>query len=1482
MKTTSGRVMRVFISSTFRDMFEEREQLEKFVFPKLRAVCREHRIFFSDVDLRWGVTEEQVKSGELLPTCFAEIEACNYFIGILGERYGTTAQKFMPHVLDQYPWLAAYEDRSYTELEMLYAVLNSPRRIEQAFFYFRSPDHPQSKTHGAADEQERHKQAALKQSIEVAGVHLRENYQSAEQFAEWITEDLQKAIEQDFTSKADRSPDEDPLSDMDEQLRGFVVRPAVMSQLDDFLARTTKQLDLTAQDTNVILALIGPSGNGKSALLVNWVAAHPQHKVAAVFIGSRPETTQPDNILGGLIRQLEHLFGLQPPQEELVLSPHAKLVATLTRASHLGSVVLILDGLDKLDNEAQNLLWLPNPLPANVHLIIASRECQAVEILRQRTIETLVLPALSTDEKRAIATAYLELYGKRLDTTLLSKVISASQTESPLFLQVLLNDLRLFALGTGQPVEWLQLRIDENLTAQTVDDLFERILARFETDYGHQRPDLVKETVCALWAAHQGLSEDELLDFLSHPTSIVWSPFFAALRELLVNRGGLYTLAYSDLFQAIQDRYLPQASEQQAAYQNLAAFFARRSLDERQVIELPHLYTKLAAWDALYNWIAVPQNFSLTWLTDRLLVKTIWKNLEDHSSYRMSDAYRAIIDEPEKYGHIESDRDFKSVADDVGLLLAELGHVSEAQLLRSRQEKNLRQEQNYYRLIPILNELGLTYLNKGQYADAMRAFNEKLRYCQQKGDPLWLSTTFGNIGLIALVVGDYMHALMNLQEQERIERGAISLFDSPDHQLSHGNASSAIGDVLYIMDEITAALEFNSDALESFRRANARPHYAAALVRRGRLYLELKRWNEAQKDFQTALSLLEDVQEVEALKAQWEALMGLGRALERLHEKKIVPVYTRAVEVAKRLQSSSRYVESYVALVRFGATLGGEAFIEGEPNIRQLAQACFTNGSIESLARIYDVLGSLQVSRYSKRFRLSKEGYQAALVYFANLEKLYQQQKTTPTPLSIQHWIKSLEGQLYVLTFMKHRAIQPVPNTDYDRDIPLVSQKLARARHAVYETKRAFPKAHQAIRLGQIEQANSILNRVQKYADILEGSSEWSLYTQLRGSLFELQGYLQGQAEDCETAFDSFNRAADIYREAGIPHAELRMIREVARMHQKMTDLDYPNRNPARADELTHLMEQIISKYESHPWFETSDFGVLALLIQNQASFLFQKQDWLGALSVAQKSERYQRLALEMWPETSEQGLGFSLWIQGVGYEETGDLEMAVRCFTHAIERFSPYRDELEEYLSACEMRRFRLLLEIDFRNGFDKSQLKAFETKNADTFRLFDQGDLPKALEILNEMEAKAEALHSRAWKYQALMGQVVIYQNGFLALSQAEDNETALWVAEEMLACYEIMDESYGILNGKIFMAQILQRMTRYQDAVALLDEAEQGAQQGLYRVQQRNIQRQKRGLLTEWIKVEKANGVDTIRLEDLLKAVPDPDRIDQIRDL
>ena len=55
---STWKTVRVFISSTFRDMQAERDHLVRFVFPRLRQHLLPRRIHLVDVDLRWGVTSE--------------------------------------------------------------------------------------------------------------------------------------------------------------------------------------------------------------------------------------------------------------------------------------------------------------------------------------------------------------------------------------------------------------------------------------------------------------------------------------------------------------------------------------------------------------------------------------------------------------------------------------------------------------------------------------------------------------------------------------------------------------------------------------------------------------------------------------------------------------------------------------------------------------------------------------------------------------------------------------------------------------------------------------------------------------------------------------------------------------------------------------------------------------------------------------------------------------------------------------------------------------------------------------------------------------------------------------------------------------------------------------------------------------------------------------------------------------------------------
>ncbi len=153
------RSIRVFISSTFRDMQAEREELVKRVFPELRRRCEERGVAWSEVDLRWGVTDEEKAEGAVLPICLAEIERSRpYFIGLIGDRYGWIPDEIDVDLRTRESWLDGVTGRSVTELEILHGVLNDPTMAGHAFFYLRDPAWARSQP---AEEQATYLEAAI-------------------------------------------------------------------------------------------------------------------------------------------------------------------------------------------------------------------------------------------------------------------------------------------------------------------------------------------------------------------------------------------------------------------------------------------------------------------------------------------------------------------------------------------------------------------------------------------------------------------------------------------------------------------------------------------------------------------------------------------------------------------------------------------------------------------------------------------------------------------------------------------------------------------------------------------------------------------------------------------------------------------------------------------------------------------------------------------------------------------------------------------------------------------------------------------------------------------------------------------------------------------------------------------------------------------------------------------------------------------------
>jgi hypothetical protein len=252
-KKPIDRVIRVFVSSTFADMHAEREELVKRVFPELRRRCDSRGVVWSEVDLRWGVTDEQKAEGKVLPICLAEIQKCRpYFIGLLGERYGWVPDAIDPELAEAKPWLRNQAGRSVTELEILHGVLNDPAMAEHSFFYFRNPAYPA--TLPAAQRAKfvdeaavaKTKLLALKEQIRHAShdgklkCAPRENYADPKALAELVRKDLGDVIDRLFPKGSEPDTLTREAADHEAWARSrqrvYVPREAYFRRLDEHAA----------------------------------------------------------------------------------------------------------------------------------------------------------------------------------------------------------------------------------------------------------------------------------------------------------------------------------------------------------------------------------------------------------------------------------------------------------------------------------------------------------------------------------------------------------------------------------------------------------------------------------------------------------------------------------------------------------------------------------------------------------------------------------------------------------------------------------------------------------------------------------------------------------------------------------------------------------------------------------------------------------------------------------------------------------------------------------------------------------------------------------------------------------------------------------------------------------------------------------------------------------------------------------------------
>jgi tetratricopeptide (TPR) repeat protein len=715
------RTMRVFVSSTFRDMQADREELVKRVFPQLRKRCEQRGVIWGEVDLRWGVTDEQRAERQVLPICLAEIQHCRpYFIGLLADRYGWIPDDIDANLAATEPWLNGFKGRSVTELEVLHGVLNNPEMAAHAYFYFRDPRYVDSlpaenqpyfgdaptreetdllgpvEANRLADSR-KERLADLKTRIRASGFPVREDYPDPRSLGDLVLRDLTEVIDRLFPEGSEPAP-------LDREAAGHEAFARQRARVYIGRPQYYERLDAHARGDGPPLVIVGEPGSGKSALLANWViktraAAQPDTAVLSErrflaglptsdpppaapvvlshFVGATAASTDWTATLRRIIADLQRQAGIE---QSIPDTPDALRVA-FANSLHLAAaktrVILVIDALDQFEDrdDALVLPWLPEELPANVRLVVATLPGVWLDELSRRQWPVLRVEPLRPAERQRLIVDHLAQSRKALSPERTSRIAAAAATQNPLFLRSLLEELRLH----GDHIT-LDQRINYYLGARSTDELFGLILDRYEQDFEQDRPGLVKDTMSLLWAARRGLSEAELLDLLGAPGEplphAAWSPLLLAAEQWLVNRSGLLKLSHDSFRTAIRDRTLPTAAEQAAAHLRLADYFGAQQRGSRQVEEWPWQLSQARSWQRLYALLADPEFAIAVWRSDPLELKQYWAQVEPAYGQGPAQAYQPVIEHPETFITV-----FGRRLNDLARLLLDTGHGREAMVL---------------------------------------------------------------------------------------------------------------------------------------------------------------------------------------------------------------------------------------------------------------------------------------------------------------------------------------------------------------------------------------------------------------------------------------------------------------------------------------------------------------------------------------------------------------------------------------------------------------------------------------------------------------------------------------------------------------------------------------------------------------------------------------------------------------------------------
>ena len=611
-----NRQIRVFISSTFKDLQEERDYLITKVFPLLQAEAEKRDVSITPLDLRWGITEDDARSGKVLQICLQEIENSHpFFIGIIGNRYGWCPPKeeFEKNEILKERWGDWLErdlanGLSVTEMEIQYGVLRSKNNVRAHFFLKRG---------GNIESDNEEKLEKLKAAIRKDGRYPVDDFSSHEELGELLKESFMTMLNELYPS--------DSLSVLERNRN--IQRAFLRSRTEVYIPKEEyfEVLDNFLYNPDCSYFVVtGESGIGKSALIANWIMRHQEdtdRNIVYHFVGSSNIQGSYQQIALRLSREISDIYNLSASMSSYSKKPEDILQDCVYSVAGKKPLVIVLDGINQIadENGAKQLNWLPQA-PKNVKFLFSTlNDDITMETFYNRNYLVYTIHSLDAEQKKELVGKYLRKYGKSLPDHQVDHIISAPICANTLVLRTLLDELVNFGCH-----EMLSERIDYYLTSDCAESFFQRVLSRFEEDFGKE---LVREVFGLIAVSKSGLSENEIIEIIGLDNQIEWSQLYCAIRNHLTIHNGLINFGHQFIQDAVTSRYADYLLHMRKEIVNsFKDVHTGRAYDE-----LPYQYYKLGDKESLNTFLVDFKVFDYLYEKDEYELGNYWKFISPYS-----------------------------------------------------------------------------------------------------------------------------------------------------------------------------------------------------------------------------------------------------------------------------------------------------------------------------------------------------------------------------------------------------------------------------------------------------------------------------------------------------------------------------------------------------------------------------------------------------------------------------------------------------------------------------------------------------------------------------------------------------------------------------------------------------------------------------------------------------------------------------------